>query len=83
MCVCVVLCRVEDVQNIEKSLVELSAQFRRLIEIIGQQDELIIRIDEDTTNALANVKVMLWVAIACCCWHQLSSSAFDCWLLPH
>ncbi len=48
--------RVEAVQQIETILVDVAALYRRLIEIIGQQDEMIIRIDEDTTAALANVE---------------------------
>jgi syntaxin 5 len=48
--------RVEAVQTIETTLVELATLYKRLIEIIGAQDEQIIRISDDVEAARENVE---------------------------
>jgi syntaxin 5 len=47
--------RVNDVKQVEKSIHELGDLFKEFARLVTEQEELVLRIDDDTTEALDNV----------------------------
>lgn len=48
--------RAAAVANIESTVVELSQMYQRLVDLVGQQEEVTIRIDENLSQALLHVE---------------------------